>query len=83
MLERASLLYIALIDTGLRNPTIHLAQLKLVVHHLVSLTIHTCVNLTPLFSSFVFLSLKHKHLDLRARAQCKYYDTLSHLDQLG
>jgi hypothetical protein len=84
-LERASLSYIAPNDSGTmgdnderpRHPPIYAAELKLIVHHLFSLTIHTCVDLTPLFSSFVFQSLKH--LDLRVRGQLPH-DTPPLLD---
>ena len=76
-LEHVSLSYIAPIDTGTtdaddekpRDPTTYSSPLNSIVHHLISLTIHTCIDLTPLFSSFVFQSLKH--LDLRARGQFK------------
>ena len=74
MLEHAFLSYITAIDTGIMNAdderdssTIYPSRLKSIMHHLFSLTIHTCVDLTPLFSSFDFQSLKH--LDLRVRGQ--------------
>jgi hypothetical protein len=84
-LEHVSLSYIAPIGTGAdderpRDPTTYSSPFKSIVHHLISLTIHTCVDLAPLFSSFVFQSLKH--LDLRAHEQFKSlpYDTSFLLD---
>lgn len=75
--EHVSLFCIAPIDTGTtdaddekpRETTTYSSPLNSIVHHLISLTIHTCIDLTPLFSSFVFQSLKH--LDLGARGQFK------------